>query len=294
MKRVVYYNGATMPAEDAKVSAVDHAHLYGDGLFEGIRVYEGRIFRLDEHLRRLYTGSHTLGFNFDMPIGELKQIIVDTVEAAEATTGMAYIRLNLTRGTGLGLDPKNIDQKPNLMALVSNLALYSPAMYEAGLDLVTVSTRVMPPQCLDPRLKTIGRYVSNIQAKLEANRQGAGEGMMLTVDGFVAEGTGDNLFIVRDGALFTPPAYCGILEGITRGAVMSVARAMGISVEERMLTQFDVYNADEVFLTGTAAEVICSTKVDNRTIADGKQGPITKKLIAAFRELTRTDGVAVG
>lgn len=293
MKPTVYYNGEIIPAADARVSVFDHAHLYGDGLFEGIRIYEGRIFKLEEHLGRLYSGAHHLGFEQMMPYDEMRQIVTDTAKTAEANTGMAYIRLNLTRGTGLGLNPANIDQRPNFMAMISNLALFTPEMYEHGLDMVTVSTRVMPPQCLDPRLKTIGRYVSNILARLEANRQGAGEGLMLTVDGFVAEGTGDNIFVVRDGIILTPPVYEGILDGITRNTVIWLARQLGITVEQRRMTQYDVYTADEVFLTGTAAEVICSTKIDQRVIADGRPGPITRKIIAAFREATRTDGVKV-
>ncbi|MEI6512214.1 MAG: branched-chain-amino-acid transaminase [bacterium] len=293
MNQTVYYNGKIMPLEQASVNVFDHGHLYGDGVFEGIRVYNGRVFKVDEHLDRLYAGAQMLALDVSLSQGDFKQAILDTVKAANATNETAYVRVNVTRGSGLGLDPRNLSGSANMMVAVSNLSLYPQEMYETGLDMVTVSTRVFPPQCLEPRLKTIGRYVSNIQAKIEATRQGAGEGLMLTLDGYVAEATGDNIFVIKDGVLMTPPIYAGILGGITRASVIKLAKKLSIPVEERLMTLFDVYTADEVFLTGTAAELICSTKVDGRVIADGKFGSISRRILAAFRELTQSDGVKV-
>ncbi len=181
MGKLVWLNGEVQELDSAVVPAADHAHLYGDGLFEGIRIYDRKVFKLDQHLRRLYDGIRYLGFEMHISQAELKEIVLDTCKKAEIDTG--YIRLNVTRGTGLGLDPRNIVRQPSVMVMVSSLALYTSEAYEVGLKAVTVSTRVIPPQCLDPRLKTIGRYVSNIYAKMEANRQGAGEGIMLNTEG---------------------------------------------------------------------------------------------------------------
>jgi len=202
MGKIVWLNGEVYDLEAAKVSVADHAHLYGDGLFEGIRIYNRKVFQLDMHLDRLYAGIRYLGFEMHIPQEELKGVILDTCKKAGIENG--YIRLNVTRGTGLGLDPSNIDRKPNVMVMVSSLALYPPEAYEHGLSTIVCSTRVIPADCLDPRLKTIGRYVANIQAKREANAQGAGEGLMLNVQGYLAEATGDNVFLVRTASLERP------------------------------------------------------------------------------------------
>lgn len=289
MPRLVWLNGVICPLEQATTSVADHAHLYGDGLFEGIRIYAGKVFRLDAHLKRLYHGCRYLGYQMTLPYDELRATLLDVCRQAEIQDG--YIRLNVTRGTGLGLDPKNIDQTPNVMIMVSTLALYPAEAYDVGLDVITSSVRVFAPDALDPRLKCIGRYAANILAKQEANRAGAGEALMLNAQGHLAECTGDNLFLIRDGVVRTPHHSCGILQGITRDTVMELAVAAGYPAEEGFLTMFDVYAADEALLTGTAAEVIPMVTLDGRPIGDGKPGPITQDLIRRFREET-ANGVA--
>jgi branched-chain amino acid aminotransferase len=268
----------------------DHGLLYGDGAFEGIRAYGGKVFKLREHLTRLYRSAHALMIDLPITQEEMLEAVRKTLRANGITDG--YIRLTITRGTGLGLDPRGV-KNPTIMIIANELALYPEEMYTDGLHMVTVSTRVPVPQSIEPRIKSTGKYVGNIQAKLEANRMGAGEGLMLNVQGYVAEATGDNIFIVKDGVVVTPPPYVGILEGITRGSVIDVARGMGITVQEVPFTLFDVYSADECFLTGTAAEVIPVVKVDGRVIGTGKPGEMTKKLIDGFRSLTKTTGVPI-
>lgn len=280
------------PLEEARIPVFDHAYLYGDGVFEGIRIYNGRIFKLDEHLNRLFDGIHHLQINEPVPYMEVKQRVVDTVQAAQAVNG--YIRISISRGTGIGLDPRKIKQEANLMIAVTELSLYPKEMHERGLDVVTVSTRVMSPDALDPRIKSIGRYVSNIQAKMEANRQGAGEGLMLNAQGYVAEATGDNLFIVREGVILTPMPACGILNGITRATAIDIAHELGIELQETWLTLHDVYTADEAFLTGTAAEIIPMITLDRRLIGDGKPGRVSKRIIEAFRDLTHQPASLAG
>jgi branched-chain amino acid aminotransferase len=215
---------------------------------------------------------------------ELRQIILDTCKKSDMDAG--YIRLNVTRGTGLGLDPKNIDQKPNVMVMINSLALYPESAYETGLDVVTTSFKTIPADALDPRLKCIGKYASNILAKQEANTRGAGEGLMLNHQGELAECTGDNIFLIQNGVIRTPDPASGILKGVTRDTVIDLARGIGIKVEECKLTPFDLYSADEAFLTGTAAEVIPMITIDGRNIGDGKPGHITKQLIELYRKET--------
>ncbi len=285
MPKLVWLNGEITPLETATTSVADHAHLYGDGLFEGIRIYSGRIFKLDEHLERLYHGIAYLGFEMSISEGELRKTILEVCRQSEIQDG--YIRLNVTRGTGLGLDPKNINRTPNVMIMVSSLALYSQDMYEIGLHVVTTSIRVIPPDALDPRVKCIGRYASNILAKQEANRLGAGEGLMLNNQGYIAECTGDNLFLIKDGAIRTPHPSSGILDGVTRRTVIKLAREAGYTVTEELLTPFDLYTSDEAFLTGTAAEVIGMISIDGRKIGCGKPGKITLDLMQRFREHTK-------
>lgn len=286
---LVWFNGQVSPIEDAKVPAADHAHLYGDGLFEGIRIYHGKVFKLDEHLDRLYHGCRFMGFKMTVDQPTLRQTILEVAKQAAIDSG--YIRLNVTRGTALGLDPKAVKTDPNIMIMVSTLALYSPEMYETGLKVITTSYRVAPPDTLDQRLKCIGRYAYHILAKEEANRAGAGEGLMLNQEGYVAECTGDNIFVVKNGAIKTPHPSAGILEGITRNTVIALARKEGITVTEEPLTRYDILSADECFLTGTAAEVIPMVTLDDRPIADGKPGPLTARIIELFRAETH-NGVA--
>lgn len=290
MPKLVWLNGEITPLETATTSVADHAHLYGDGLFEGIRIYSGKIFKLDLHLERLYHGIAYLGFDMRMTQADLRQTIIDVCKQSEIKDG--YIRLNVTRGTGLGLDPSKIDRTPNVMIMVSTLALYSPESYEIGLNVVTTSVRVIPPDALDPRVKCIGRYAANILAKQEANRLGAGEGMMLNNQGYIAECTGDNLFLIKDSVIRTPHPSSGILDGVTRRVVMELARIAGYEVVEELLTPFDVYTSDEAFLTGTAAEVIAMVSIDGRKIGCGKPGEITQRLMHLFKEHTAT-GVAI-
>ena len=292
MRMMVNWNGNITPLEKACLPIFDHAYLYGDGLFEGIRIYNRNIFKLDPHLKRLYDGVRHLDIRGMIEYDELKQRVLETAEAARAEN--AYIRISVSRGTGIGLNPENIDQTPNVMIAITRLALYPPEMYETGVQVVTVSTRVMTPDSLDPRIKSIGRYVANIQAKIEANRQGAGEGLMLNAQGYVAEATGDNLFVVTDGVLRTPHPSCGILKGITRETVIEIAHDWGVPVAEDWLTLHDVYTADEAFLTGTAAEIIPMVSLDHRPIGDGKPGEMTQRIIQEFRQRVREQGVRIG
>ncbi|MFO0045705.1 MAG: branched-chain-amino-acid transaminase [Armatimonadota bacterium] len=284
MQKLVWLNGEVTPLEDAKTSVADHSFLYGDGLFEGIRIYHHKVFKLDEHLDRLYHGIKYLNYKMTITQPQLRQIILDTCKKSDMDAG--YIRLNVTRGTGLGLDPKNIDQQPNVMVMINSLALYPESAYETGLDVVTTSFKTIPADALDPRLKCIGKYASNILAKQEANTRGAGEGLMLNHQGEIAECTGDNIFLIQNGVIRTPDPASGILKGVTRDTVIDLARGIGIKVEECKLTPFDLYSADEAFLTGTAAEVIPMVTIDGRNIGDGQPGQITKQLIEHYRKET--------
>ncbi|MCU0316668.1 MAG: branched-chain-amino-acid transaminase [Fimbriimonadaceae bacterium] len=284
MTKLVWLNGVVSPLESATTSVADHAHLYGDGLFEGIRIYSGKVFKLDEHLDRLYHGCRYMNFAMEISKSELKEIILQTASQAEAVDG--YIRLNVSRGSGLGLDPKAVKTAPNVMVMISTLALYGAEAYETGLDVITTSFRTIPADSLDQRLKCIGRYATHILAKAEANRAGAGEGLMLNHQGLVAECTGDNIFLVKDGVIKTPHASCGLLQGITRDTVIEIARRNGLVVEETLLTRYDLLEADETFLTGTAAEVIPMVTLDQRLIGDGRPGRLTKKIIDWYHEET--------
>jgi branched-chain amino acid aminotransferase len=286
MPKLVWLNGEVSPIEEARVPAADHAHLYGDGLFEGIRIYNRKVFKLDEHLDRLYHGVAYMDYEMSISQAQLRETVLDVCRQADIADG--YIRLNVTRGTGLGLDPKNMDRVPNVMIMVSTLALYKPEAYELGLKVVTSSLRVIAPDALDPRLKCIGRYASNILAKHEANQRGAGEALMLNAQGNLAECTGDNLFLVSKNVVRTPHSSCGILEGITRNTAMQLAREAGYIVEEAFLTPFDVYTCDEAFLTGTAAEIIPMVTLDGREIGCGKPGSVTIDLMARFKAHTST------
>jgi branched-chain amino acid aminotransferase len=285
MQKLVWFNGEVTPLESATVPAADHAHLYGDGLFEGIRIYGGKVFKLDEHLDRLYFGCKFLGYKMEMDLPTLRAKILEVCGMAQIEDG--YIRLNVTRGTGLGLDPKAVTTPPNVMIMISTLALYSEDKYETGLNVITTSYRVAPPSTLDQRLKCIGRYAYHILAKEEANRAGAGEGLMLNHEGYVSECTGDNIFIFKDGVLKTPHPSQGLLMGITRNTVIELAREAGIEVREEIMTRYDILSADEAFLTGTAAEVIPMISLDERPIGDGKPGTKTKNIISLFRAETK-------
>jgi branched-chain amino acid aminotransferase len=286
MPKLVWLNGQISPLEEATTTVRDHAHLYGDGLFEGIRIYNRKIFKLDEHLNRLYNGIRYMNIKMMISQEELRQIILETCRKADLDDG--YIRINVTRGTGLGLDPSKIDQTPNVMVMVSTLRIYDETYYQKGIHVITSPFRVIPPDSLDPRVKCIGRYAVNILAKAHAHHAGAGEALMLNQQGYVAECTGDNIFLIHKDILLTPHSSSGILKGITRDTVITLAQNAGYTIQEEFLTPYDIYAADEAFLTGTAAEVIPFVNLDGRPIGNGKPGPITEHLTKLFHEHTKT------
>jgi branched-chain amino acid aminotransferase len=286
----IYLNGELVPKDEAKVSVYDHGLLYGDGVFEGIRVYEGNVFRLREHVERLYESAKTIDLEVPLSLDELEQATVETVAANGHQD--AYIRLVISRGVGdLGIDPTTC-LKPTLFIIVDKIALYPAEFYENGIPLVTASTRRIPMECLDPRIKSLN-YLNNILAKLEARKAGVPEAVMLNQNGRVAECTADNIFIVREGKLKTPRLTEGALPGVTRGAVLELAANAGIRTRETVLGLHDLYNSDECFLTGTGAEIVPVISVDNRKIGDGRPGQMTQQLLGLFKELRVGDGVKV-
>ncbi|MCC9601853.1 branched-chain-amino-acid transaminase [Stieleria sp. JC731] len=284
MSRQIYINGEFFAPEDAKVSVYDHGLLYGDGVFEGMRIYSGKVFRLKEHLVRLDESARAIGLS--LPI-DLDKLAADTNETvAKNAIEDGYIRLIVTRGSGpLGLDPFKCSN-PQLIIIADSITLYPETYYQNGLELVTASTIRNHPAALSPRIKSLN-YLNNILAKMEGLKAGCIEALMLNHKGEVAECTGDNIFIIKNGKLNTPPIEAGILEGITRNAVLELAIEAGIPTTELPMTRHDIYIADECFLTGSAAEVIPAVKLDGREIGDGKVGPITQQLNQAFRELVR-------
>jgi branched-chain amino acid aminotransferase len=282
----VWLNGNLVDQNDAKLSVFDHGTLYGDGVFEGIRIYNGRIFQRQIHVDRLFESARKIR----LPIEQTKEEIVEamraTIEANELSNG--YIRLVVTRGAGtLGLSPFKCSD-PSTFIIADSISMYSQEMYDNGMAVIIAKTVRVSANMLDPCIKSLN-YLNNICAKIEAIDAGVAEAIMLNVKGNVAECTGDNIFIVKDGQIVTPDTDSGILVGVTRGVVMSLARELGITVTERTVTPDDLRVADECFLTGTAAEVIAVTKIDESTIGDGKVGQITTKLLTAFREFTTSD-----
>jgi branched-chain amino acid aminotransferase len=285
----VYLNGAFVPESEAKISVYDHGFLYGDGVFEGIRAYNGRIFRLDEHVDRLYESAKAIGLEIPVSKKEMAELLLESCRVNNLRD--AYIRPIVARGVGdLGLDPRKC-KAPTMIVLARSFGALYGDKYEKGLKLCTVSVRRNSPNSLSPNIKSLN-YLNNILAKLEVNAQGADEGIMLDLNGFVSEATADNIFLVRKGVVLTPPTY-NSLKGITRGAVLDIARDLGLPVEEHPITMFDVYNADEVFITGTAAEVAPCVEVDHRVIGEGRPGPVTKRLIEGFRKLTTSTGTPI-
>jgi branched-chain amino acid aminotransferase len=283
----IYINGKLYDKEDAKISVYDHGLLYGDGVFEGIRSYGGNVFHMDDHLDRLWNSAKAIILEIPISKAEMAQAIVDTLEVNKIRDG--YIRVVVTRGAGsLGLDPNRCSD-PQVIIITDRIALYPPELYEQGLEIITASTLRNHPAALSPRIKSLN-YLNNILAKIEGVQAGCIEALMLNCKGEVAECTGDNIFIVRQGRLLTPPLEASILEGITRDVVIDLARQIGITVLETPLTKHDVYIADECFLTGTAAELVPVVKVDSRTIGAGAPGPITRDLMARFHKLTRGEG----
>ena len=286
----IYIDGTFYPEAEAKVSVFDHGLLYGDGVFEGIRFYNDRVFKLPEHIERLYDSAKSICLAIPLTPAQMTEALLETVRQNQLHDG--YIRLVVTRGVGnLGLSPDRCKQ-PTIIIIASTIALYPEELYQKGLDVVTCSTRRVAPGALSPSIKSLN-YLNNIMAKIEANQAGAGEGLMLNEQGYVAECTGDNIFVIKHGKVFTPPISAGGLRGITRDVVFDLAKQLGVEITEPNLSRYDLYTADECFLTGTAAEVIPVVKLDSRPIGDGKPGALTAKFIAKFRELTRTGGTPI-
>ncbi|HEX4822754.1 MAG TPA: branched-chain-amino-acid transaminase [Candidatus Polarisedimenticolaceae bacterium] len=286
----IYVDGTLYGKEDAKVSVFDHGFLYGDGVFEGIRAYDGNVFRLKEHIDRLYRSAHTIALEIPLTPEQMTQAVLDTVAANDKRD--AYIRLVVSRGPGdLGIEPANCEHA-TVVIIVADIKLYPKELYETGANIVTSSVRRIPIQCLDPRIKSLN-YLNNIMAKLDARRAGALEAVMLNHQGRVAECTADNLFFVADGGLKTPDLMNGALPGITRATVLEIGVALGMPTEEGNYGLHDLYNADEVFLTGTGAEIMPVISVDGRKVGTGKPGAVTKKLLEEFRKRRTKDGIAV-
>lgn len=283
----IYIDGRYYDEKTAKVSVFDHGLLYGDGVFEGIRAYNGRVFKLKEHIDRLFYSAKAILLTIPMSHEELCRAVVETCRRNRVKDG--YIRLVVTRGVGtLGLNP-NKCKKPSIIIIAGKIQLYPPEYYEKGLEIVTVPTTRNLHNAVNPAIKSLN-YLNNILAKIEANNAGCEEAIMLNANGYVSECTGDNIFLVKDRQLTTPPLSAGALYGITRGTVMDLARAAGYPVSEPNLTRYDVFNADECFVTGTGAEIVPVVKVDGRLIGDGRPGSVTRELVKAYHTLTNSTG----
>jgi branched-chain amino acid aminotransferase len=283
----IYIDGQYLDEANAKISVFDHGLLYGDGIFEGIRAYNGRVFKLKEHIDRLFYSAKAILLNIPLSHAEIMRVVVDTCRQNGIRDG--YIRLLVTRGVGgLGLNP-NRCKKPSVIVIADKIQLYPAEMYERGLDIITVPTVRNLHSALNPAIKSLN-YLNNILAKIEANNGGCEEAIMLNSEGYVSECTGDNIFIIKDGQMFTPPLSAGALYGITRGVVMELARLSGIPVSEPNLTRYDMFNADECFLTGTGAELIPVVKIDGRVVGTGKPGQVTKDLVTKYKALTHSTG----
>ncbi len=286
-ERLIYIDGDYYNKSEAKVSVFDHGFLYGDGIFEGIRAYNGRIFKCKEHIDRLYQGAKAIDLNIPLSKTEMTEALLETCRKNNIKDG--YIRLIVSRGIGdLGLSPAKCP-KASVVIIADSIVLYPAEMYEKGMKVITASTRRNNPASLDPQIKSLN-YLNNILAKIEANRAGVPEAIMLNTMGVVCECTGDNIFIIKDNVIYTPPIYVGALDGITRAVAIELAEKMGYKVIEKEFTLFNLYNADECFFTGTAAEVIGVTEVDGRVIGDGVAGKITRKLMDVFKEYASDQG----
>lgn len=284
-------DGKIVDESEAKISVFDHGVLYGDGIFEGIRFYEGRVFRLTEHIERLFLSAKALLLKMPWTLEEVCEATLEAIRANGLRDG--YIRLVVTRGVGdLGLNPY-LCPTPSMFIIASGITLYPEEYYEKGLEVVTCSTRRPTPASLSPQVKSLN-YLNNVMAKIEALKAGAKEGLMLNEQGYVAECTGDNVFIVKKGEVITPPVSDGSLDGITRQVIFDLCDQLEIPIREASLTRYDIYTADESFLTGTAAETIPLVKLDEREVGDGKPGPMSLRLIEAFRKMVRSEGTEIG
>jgi branched-chain amino acid aminotransferase len=286
----IYIDGKFYSEANAKISVFDHGLLYGDGIFEGIRFYNGRVFRLEEHLLRLWDSARSICLEIPMTMRDMTEAVLETIRQNHLRDG--YIRLLVTRGIGnLGLNPTQC-KSPSVIIIAATIALYHQDFYRKGLTIVTCATRRSNPAALNPAVKSLN-YLNNVMARIEANLAGADEALMLNDAGNVAECTADNVFIVKHGQIFTPPVAAGALRGITRSVVFEIAAELGVKVREADITRHDVFVADECFLTGTAAEIVPVVKADGRSIGNGKPGPITARIIARFRQVTHETGTPI-
>jgi len=286
----IYLDGKFVDEKHAKISVFDHGLLYSDGVFEGLRSYDGKIFRLSQHIKRLYKSAKAILLEIPVSMEEMAEIIKKTIKKNKLKD--SYIRVVVTRGVGdLGLDPRKCPE-PTIFVIASKIKLYPEEYYEKGLSVVTIATRRNLTESLNPAIKSLN-YLNNILAKIEATNAGAMEGLFLNNEGYVAECTGENIFIVVENKLFTPPIFAGALDGISRDAVIQIGREIGLDVEEKLLTRYDLYNSDECFLTGTAAEIIPVTLIDGRTIGSGKLGPLTRRIREEFHRLVQKDGTPI-
>lgn len=281
-EQTVYLEGAYIPLSEAKIPIMDHGLLYGDGIFEGIRAYGGRVFKLDDHMKRFQSAARAINLQLPLPLEEITEIVLETCRRNNIVDG--YVRLVCTRGAdGLGLYPKPEGHAPRLFCIAGQVALYSDEAYRRGLKVITSHLRRNKATIVDPQIKSLN-YLNNILASIEAHRYGADEALMLNEEGVVTECTGDNVFLVRNGVILTPPVWLGTLDGITRQSVIKICKQLGIELREEPFTHFNLLNADEAFLTGTAAEIIALTELDGQKIGNGVAGEVTLKLLAAFRE----------
>src|SRR5215471_11011638 len=279
----IYIDGKFYGERDAKISVFDHGLLYGDGIFEGIRAYNGRVFRLKEHIDRLFHSAKGILLKIPMTPAAVTEAVLESCRRNKIRDG--YIRLVVTRGIGtLGLNP-NRCKRPSVIVIADRIQLYPPALYQRGMDIITVPTVRNLHSAVNPAIKSLN-YLNNILAKIEANNSGCEEAIMLNAEGFVAECTGDNVFIVRESHLQTPPLFAGALYGITRQVVIELAEELGVAVSEPQLTRYDLFNAEECFLTGTGAEIVPVVKIDGRAIGTGKPGPLTTRLFSQYHALT--------
>lgn len=291
MSLLVYMNGQFVNEENAKVSIWDHGYLYGDGIFEGIRAYNGRIFKLYEHLVRLYKSAKSIKLAIPITIDEMEKAVVETCRRNDLKD--SYIRLIVSRGAGdLGIDPRKCKFGAQVCIIADKIALYPEETYESGLKIITASTRKNYISAISSQIKSLN-YLNNILAKIEAIEAGVSEALMINAEGYVTECTTENIFIMKDGKLITPPVYVGILEGITRNTVMEIAEKNQIPVREELFITHDIYVSDECFVTGTGAEIIPVVGIDGRSIGDGKPGKVTKRLLNEYRELTNRTGAPI-